>query len=79
MKARFILGILFLLAINLYSYTTVSSNITTNTTWSTGTYYISTSIDVNSGITLTINPGVVIKFAHGARLYVPGLPRCKRK
>ena len=53
-------------------YTTVSSNISTNTTWTAGTYYISTSINVNNGVILTINSGVVVKFAHDARLLVAG-------
>jgi hypothetical protein len=41
---------------------TVSSNITTNTTWKTGkTYILAGRISVVSGVTLTIEPGVVIK------------------
>ncbi|MDD3686994.1 MAG: hypothetical protein PHE56_09535 [Bacteroidales bacterium] len=41
---------------------TVSSNITTNTTWETGkTYILAGRISVVSGVTLTIEPGVVIK------------------
>lgn len=40
----------------------VSSNITINTTWETGnTYTLTTRIAVESGATLTIQPGVVIK------------------
>jgi len=41
---------------------TVSSNITQNTTWETGKVYILESrIAVVSGVTLTIQPGVVVK------------------
>lgn len=41
---------------------TVSSNITTNTTWKTGkTYILAGRISVVSGVTLTIEPGAVIK------------------
>lgn len=41
---------------------TISSNITTNTTWKTGkTYILAGRISVVSGVTLTIEPGVVIK------------------
>lgn len=40
----------------------VSSNITSNTTWETGkTYILAGRITVVSGITLTIQPGVIIK------------------
>jgi hypothetical protein len=41
---------------------TVSSNITANTTWETGkTYILAGRITVVSGVTLTIEPGVIIK------------------
>ncbi len=41
---------------------TVSTNITTNTTWETGkTYILGGRISVVSGVTLTIEPGVIIK------------------
>lgn len=44
------------------SVVTVSSNITTNTTWTTGkTYILADRIAVTSGATLTIQPGVIIK------------------
>lgn len=40
----------------------VESNITTNTTWETGkTYILTTRIAVVNGVTLTIQPGVVVK------------------
>ncbi|WP_026950668.1 hypothetical protein [Algoriphagus mannitolivorans] len=40
----------------------VSSNITTNTTWQTGKVYVlSGRISVVSGVTLTIQPGVIVK------------------
>ncbi len=40
----------------------VSSNITSNTTWETGkTYILAGRITVVSGVTLTIQPGVIIK------------------
>lgn len=40
----------------------VSSNITTNTTWETGKVYVlSGRISVVSGVTLTIQPGVIVK------------------
>lgn len=41
----------------------VSSDITTNTTWSgSDTYVVQGPITVNSGVTLTVNPGAVVKF-----------------
>lgn len=41
---------------------TVSSNITANTTWETGKVYVlSGRITVVSGVTLTIQPGVIVK------------------
>ena len=41
---------------------TVSSNITTNTTWQSGkTYVLAARIAVTDGVTLTIEPGVVVK------------------
>ena len=44
----------------------VSANITTNTTWvSTRTYVLTTRVAVQSGATLTIEPGTLIKGAAG--------------
>lgn len=44
--------------------TTITTNITTNQTWGIGssTYYVAANISVSSGVTLTIDPGVVVKF-----------------
>jgi hypothetical protein len=40
----------------------ITSNITTNTTWTTGKIYVLAGrISVTSGVTLTIQPGVVVK------------------
>lgn len=40
----------------------ITSNITTNTTWQTGkTYILAGRISVTSGVTLTIQPGVIVK------------------
>ena len=68
---------------------TVSSNITSNTTWETGKVYILASrVAVTSGNTLTIQPGVIIKgeagtganataliIARGAKLMAEGTPQ----
>jgi hypothetical protein len=44
--------------------TSITSGITSNSTWGTGggTYIIENSISIDSGITLAIDPGVVVKF-----------------
>ncbi|MEL6673605.1 MAG: T9SS type A sorting domain-containing protein [Bacteroidota bacterium] len=63
MKYTF-LSILLLLSLwnPLLGQTTVSSNITTNTTWTTAgsPYTLTNPITVQSGVTLTINPGVIV-------------------
>ncbi len=47
--------------------TSVTANITTNTTWETGKIYILEGrITVVSGVTLTIQPGVIIKGREGS-------------
>jgi len=53
---------------------TISSNITTNTTWTTGnTYLLQGQIYVKGNVTLTIQPGVIIrgdKSSTGAGLFI---------
>ncbi|MBI4429745.1 MAG: right-handed parallel beta-helix repeat-containing protein, partial [Ignavibacteriales bacterium] len=54
-----------------------ATQITSNTTWyADSVYWIKPSsgnvLQVNSGITLTVNPGVIVKFQTSARLYVLG-------
>ncbi len=53
---------------------TISSNISSNTTWTAGNVYvIQNSVSVNSGVTLTIQPGAIVKFAPGTLLTVNGI------
>src|ERR1700753_1718678 len=55
--------------------TTVSSDITSNTTWTSGgsPYIVTPSIlTVDSGVTLTVDPGVVVKFESGKGMQVSG-------
>ncbi|MCC6652408.1 MAG: hypothetical protein IT348_14755, partial [Candidatus Eisenbacteria bacterium] len=56
----------------------ITTGITSNTTWGpTGTvvgttFWVKNSIAINAGSTLTIQPGVVVKFSPGAQLAVNG-------
>lgn len=54
--------------------TSITSNITATTTWNTagGVYIIENSISINSGVTLTIDPGVIVKFKSSKSLTVNG-------
>jgi flagellar hook assembly protein FlgD len=54
--------------------TNVSSNITTNTEWMVAgsPYVITATISVSSGVTLTVDPGVVVQFSNGNYLVVNG-------
>lgn len=53
--------------------TSLSSDITTNTTLDSGIYVVESDIQVNSGVTLTVNPGVILKFKSGNRLRINGV------
>jgi len=53
--------------------TEITSNITTDQTWSDGVYWIRSNIDVTAGNTLTIEPGVIVKLGNNVRLQVFGL------
>jgi hypothetical protein len=56
----------------------ITTNVSVNTTWGpTGTlvgttFWIKNSIAINAGVTLTVQPGVVVKFAAGTYLLVDG-------
>ncbi len=54
------------------AYTQVSGSISTDTVWELGTYYVSSNVTISSGNSLTINPGVVVKFAPGTSIIANG-------
>jgi parallel beta-helix repeat protein len=57
------------------TYTQVSGAITANTTWTLAQspYIVMGDVTVNPGVQLTIQPGVVVKFAAGRSLTVNGI------
>jgi len=56
------------------AYTPVSANITSDTTWDLygSPYVVQTNIYVDTGATLTIDPGVVVKFQDGMSMEIYG-------
>lgn len=61
---KFILSFILILATTLvYSQTTINSNITTNTTWTLAgsPYHVTNVISIPAGVTLNIEPGVVVE------------------
>jgi len=59
---------------NVNGQTNVSGVISTNTNWTLANspYIVTNSIDVSSGVTLTIDAGVVIKFNQGKSIQIDG-------
>ncbi len=70
----FIFTIFFSFTPKVDAITVVDGDITGNTTWiqSQSPYIIQHSINVDTGVTLTIEPGVVVKFEQDASLFVEG-------
>lgn len=54
------------------SVTNITTNISTNTTWTAGVYWVKNNITVNSGVTLTLQPGVIVKMAPSTQITVSG-------
>jgi DNA-directed RNA polymerase subunit F len=72
------LGLLFiglLITIGVYSQTEVSGTIAANTTWS-GTILVTGNVTLNQFITLTIQPGTVIKFGGKFSIIINGTLVC---
>ncbi len=52
--------------------TNITANITVPTTWTAGVYWVKNNITVNSGVTLTLAPGVIVKMAPSTQIAVTG-------
>lgn len=63
--------ILFIIPSNSHAATSITDDVDTNTTWvlASSPYVIENSIDILSGATLTIEPGVVIKFVPSSSFF----------
>ncbi|WP_028458336.1 right-handed parallel beta-helix repeat-containing protein [Chloroflexus sp. Y-396-1] len=77
-----IVAVLFALAISTLPYTSthaapsvivVSGNISVSTTWTSGNiYYVTSDTTVVAGVTLRIEPGVIVKFRSNSGLIIDG-------
>jgi len=65
----------FISPTSIYASTTVVADITENTTWTQGQspYIVIVPITIAEGVTLTIEPGVIIKFDDSSSLFVDGI------
>ena len=74
MRSRFIQIISGIIAFSAVYATDVSGNISSNTTWSLANspYVVTGNIVVSSGVTLTIEAGVTIKFNSGKSISISG-------
>jgi hypothetical protein len=71
---KFLLLLLFVVSISANAQTSVSGQIATNTTWTLANspYIVTGNILVPSGVTLTIEPGVVVKVNNGLYIKIQG-------
>ena len=76
-KKTFLLALILMIGLRSFAYITVSGNITTDQTWTSGnTYFVSSTVVVLSGITLNIENNVVVKFNSGQGIRVFGTLNC---
>ncbi len=54
------------------AFTTVSGTLSSDTVWQTGVYFVSGNLTINSGVTLDIRPGVIVKFGSRRQMTVNG-------
>ncbi len=71
-KLTILISFLFISTTIYSQITEITTDITSDVTWASGTYYIKNNVNVNMGKTLTINAGVVVKFYDNTRLIVYG-------
>lgn len=71
----FFLAVFFSFSPKVFASTFVNANITENTTWilDNSPYIVQNNIRIASAITLTINPGVIVKFDYGSSLSIKGI------
>jgi parallel beta-helix repeat protein len=74
LKSTILVILLGTIGVNVSAQTSISGNITTNTTWTTAgsPYVIVGSTTITNGDTLTIEDGVEVKFDNGTQLTVSG-------
>jgi parallel beta-helix repeat protein len=71
-RSLFVVGALLFPIFFASATTTITSNITGDTTWSNDTYVIDGAITIDSGVTLTIGTGTIVKFKSNKELIVSG-------
>lgn len=78
MRLKLFLSLFFVASLfftnKVFAYTNISSSITTNTTWGLAgsPYILEISPSINYGVTLTIEPGVVVKSKLGKSIKIKG-------
>ncbi|MBN1968559.1 MAG: right-handed parallel beta-helix repeat-containing protein [Candidatus Delongbacteria bacterium] len=69
---RYIIILLYLSAISLYSSISVSGDIAVNTTWDTDTVYVSGNLNILNGVKLTVEAGTIVYFQENYKIDVNG-------
>ncbi|MFH0866137.1 MAG: T9SS type A sorting domain-containing protein [Bacteroidota bacterium] len=73
-KVALLICIAWLASVQIFAQTNVSGLISTNTVWTVANspYVVIGNVLVNNGVTLTIEPGVMVKFNSGLSLQIDG-------